>query len=172
MKKKPFLDKKGLIKALQGHFKLEWTGLHGAPHWARVRSYGLELCGLCDADRQVVELFAFLHDCCRQNNLHDPLHGQRAADYAMSLNSVYFRISNRQLEMLHFAIAGHSDGLVHDHPTIQTCWDADRLDLVRLGIEPHPLYLSRWAATIAMKNRQSVAKLRLESRPLRVQGIL
>ncbi len=90
----------------------------------------------------------------------------------MSLNTVYFRISNRQLEMLHFAIAGHSDGIVHDDPTILTCWDADRRDLVRLGLEPDSLYLSRLAATIARKNRQSVEKLRLESGPLRIQGIL
>jgi uncharacterized protein len=166
MKKNSFLDKKGLIKTLQSHFILDWAGVHGAAHWARVRNYGLELCGLCDADRQVVELFSFLHDCCRQNDLHDPLHGQKAADYAVSLNSVYFSISNLQLEMLHFAIAGHSDGLVHDDPTIQTCWDADRLDLVRLGIEPHPCYLSPRAASIATKSQRSKTNLPLESIPL------
>ena len=28
-----------------------------------------------------------------------------------------------------------------DDVTIQTCWDADRLDLWRIGIEPRPEYL-------------------------------
>ena len=30
--------------------------------------------------------------------------------------------------------------LTHDI-TIQTCWDADRLDLGRIGIRPNPTYL-------------------------------
>jgi len=36
----------------------------------------------------------------------------------------------------------HSDGAVDADPTIQTCWDADRLDLGRVGIKPAAKYLS------------------------------
>ena len=36
----------------------------------------------------------------------------------------------------------HSDGAVDSDPTIQTCWDADRLDLGRVGIKPTAKYLS------------------------------
>jgi len=32
-------------------------------------------------------------------------------------------------------------------PTVQTCWDADRLDLGRVGIKPAARYLSLEAAT-------------------------
>ena len=35
----------------------------------------------------------------------------------------------------------HSDGIVDAHPTIQACWDADRLDLGRVGIRPDPRFL-------------------------------
>jgi uncharacterized protein len=32
----------------------------------------------------------------------------------------------------------HSDGHVRGDLTVQACWDADRLDLARAGITPHP----------------------------------
>jgi hypothetical protein len=44
------------------------------------------------------------------------------------------------------ALAGHSDGLVTDDPTIGCCWDADRLDLWRVGAPPVPALLSTEAA--------------------------
>jgi hypothetical protein len=34
--------------------------------------------------------------------------------------------------------AGHTQERTHPDVTIQTCWDADRLDLGRVGIAPHP----------------------------------
>jgi uncharacterized protein len=40
----------------------------------------------------------------------------------------------------------HSGGEVSTNKTIQTCWDADRLDLGRVGIIPAPKYLSKKAA--------------------------
>jgi uncharacterized protein len=39
----------------------------------------------------------------------------------------------------------HSDGEVSTDKTIQTCWDADRLDLGRVGIFPSPKFLSQEA---------------------------
>ena len=33
------------------------------------------------------------------------------------------------------------EGCVHADPTIGTCWDADRLDLWRVGITPHARFL-------------------------------
>ncbi|WP_199186981.1 hypothetical protein [Blastopirellula marina] len=40
--------------------------------------------------------------------------------------------------MLYQACAGHTTGLTHDDITVRTCWDADRLDLGRVGVTPHP----------------------------------
>ena len=45
------------------------------------------------------------------------------------------------MDLLVEACAGHSDGFTKADITVQTCWDADRLDLGRVGIEPHPKYL-------------------------------
>jgi uncharacterized protein len=38
--------------------------------------------------------------------------------------------------MLAYAVRHHSDGLIEADVTVQTCWDADRLDLGRVGIIP------------------------------------
>ncbi|MFM7531655.1 MAG: hypothetical protein ACKO5J_04035, partial [Rubrivivax sp.] len=40
----------------------------------------------------------------------------------------------------------HSSGLTEADVTVQTCWDADRLDLGRVGIRPSPRYLCTPAA--------------------------
>jgi uncharacterized protein len=40
--------------------------------------------------------------------------------------------------LLHTACADHTKGLLDADITIQTCWDADRLDLGRVGIVPDP----------------------------------
>jgi uncharacterized protein len=39
----------------------------------------------------------------------------------------------------------HSEGAVHADPTVQTCWDADRLDLGRVGVMPDAKFLSAHA---------------------------
>ncbi len=47
-----------------------------------------------------------------------------------------------RLGLLINAMRFHSDGELHTDATIQSCWDADRLDLGRVGKRPHPKYLS------------------------------
>jgi uncharacterized protein len=44
--------------------------------------------------------------------------------------------SNAEIALLFEACAGHSDGLFDADITVQLCWDADRFDLGRVGIEP------------------------------------
>ena len=89
-----------------------------------------------------MELFAFLHDSCRFNDYKDPLHGERGAEFAHGINGQYFHLKAQQLDLLCFAIRHHSGGEVSTNPTIQSCWDADRLDLGRVGIIPSPKFLS------------------------------
>lgn len=141
----PNYDKKGLLDEIQLQFRIDWHGIHGANHWARVLNHGIAIGEVVNADSLVVELFAFLHDSQRHNEHIDVLHGARAADYAASLNKVYFDLSANQLDVLCHGIRFHSDGLIHTNATIQTCWDADRLDLGRVGITPSAKYLSAHA---------------------------
>jgi uncharacterized protein len=135
-----------LIQALRACFALDWHGIHGAAHWARVRLIGVRLAERTGARREVVELFAFLHDSCRENDGYDTHHGRRAAELAGSLQGNLFELGKEDLTRLLTACRGHSDGLTHPDPTIATCWDADRLDLGRVGIRPDPQRLCTQAA--------------------------
>jgi len=141
----PTYDRNGLMAAIRQQFRINWDGVHGPSHWARVRHHALRLCKLCQGDLLVAELFAYLHDSQRESEWTDPLHGARAADYAASLNGSYFELSGEQLDLLTHATRFHSDGLMHQDATIQSCWDADRLDLGRVGIKPSKQYLSTYA---------------------------
>ncbi|MGB5442704.1 MAG: hypothetical protein WBN57_08770 [Gammaproteobacteria bacterium] len=127
-----------LIPSLREQFRLDWRGIHGVSHWARVRRNGLLLAESTGASTAVVELFAFLHDSCRRNDGHDPEHGARAAVFAKSLQGFVFTLSSRELAALVEACQGHTHGRTSDNVTVQTCWDADRLDLGRVGIRPRP----------------------------------
>ena len=135
-----------LIQIIRTQFALEWTGIHGAPHWARVRENGLRLAESTGADPKVVELFAFLHDSRRLNDGHDPMHGQRAADFARMLAQEEIEIDSIALELLVESCQGHSAGQMEGDITVLTCWDADRLDLGRVGIRPDPNLLCTEAA--------------------------
>ena len=94
----------------------------------------------------VVRLFAVLHDSRRVNEATDPDHGPRAAEFALSLRGRLFELPDHEFRLLHRACAGHTHERTHPDVTIQTCWDADRLDLGRVGIMPHPSRLCTEAA--------------------------
>jgi uncharacterized protein len=135
-----------LIKAIRHGYSLEWRGIHGVAHWARVLENGLRLASLTGARLQVVRLFAVFHDSRRLNEGHDPDHGRRGADFAAKLRGALFQLPDEEFELLRIACADHTGrGTVGD-VTVQTCWDADRLDLGRVRIRPQPKYLCTNAA--------------------------
>jgi len=128
-----------LLTCLRERFELDWQGIHGAPHWARLRANGLRLAGMTGANPQVVELFAFLHDARREHDGDDPGHGQRAADLATALRGDLFELPDAEFTLLLQACSGHSRGWTTGADiTVLTCWDADRLDLGRLGPGYYP----------------------------------
>lgn len=135
-----------LVKELQAVYALNWYGIHGVAHWLRVRDNGLRLAPATGADVVVVELFAFIHDIQRQNDGHDPQHGARAAEWAVLMRDGLIELDDEAFDHLVYACAHHTEGKTHGHPTVQTCWDADRLDLGRVGITPRPDRLCTEAA--------------------------
>lgn len=130
-----------LVTYIRAEFRLEWRGIHGAGHWARVRYNGLKLAEKNGANSAVIELFAFLHDIKRENDDHDPEHGLRASNLVELLNGRFFDISEDEKGLLEAACRDHSQGKTHEDLTVRTCWDADRLDLGRVGVRPDPDYL-------------------------------
>jgi uncharacterized protein len=127
-----------LVRQLRSEFPLEWRGIHGAMHWARVRVNGLLLAEVTGANPKVVKLFAFLHDARREHDGADRRHGERAARLARELNGRLFSLAAAELDLLEWACRDHSAGILDAETTVQTCWDADRLDLGRVGIRPDP----------------------------------
>jgi uncharacterized protein len=135
-------DRTGLADHIRSQFKIDWNGLHGANHWARVLHHGKRIGLKRNADLLVIELFSFLHDSCRWDDGRDPMHGERGAEFAHGINGQFFHLDGAQLDDLCFAIRHHSSGEISTNPTIQTCWDSDRLDLGRVGIFPSPEFIS------------------------------
>jgi uncharacterized protein len=125
-----------LIAAIREQYLLEWDGIHGQEHWERVRENGLRLAKRTGARADVVELFAYFHDACRHNNEHDPQHGPRGAELARRLVGSAFELDPAGLDLLAEACIGHTRGETVAEITVATCWDADRLDLGRVGKKP------------------------------------
>jgi uncharacterized protein len=108
--------------------------IHGPDHWQRVERNALKISASNGAIVDVVRLFAVFHDSRRENDGVDSEHGKRAAAYAASLRGVLFDLSDEHFKLLHYACRWHTDGKLSEDPTIGACWDADRLDLGRVGI--------------------------------------
>lgn len=116
----------------------DWTSLHGPSHWRRVERNGLLLASQTGANPEVVKLFALFHDCQRIDDGWDKGHGERGAAYAKHLRGTMFDLTDDDFELLTFACTWHTYGTTHHDPAIATCWDADRLDLNRVGVRPDP----------------------------------
>ncbi len=123
------------------------SSLHGEGHWRRVAAAGLALLPETPtADPAVVFLFAIFHDSTRVNDGHDPLHGPRGAALARDLRGEAFDLEDEEMGLLGFACEEHTNGGVGSNPTVGVCWDADRLNLWRVGIRPDRRLLSTGAA--------------------------
>ncbi len=127
-----------VLKAVLQDYALPLNGDHGVSHWARVLENGIRLAEETGAQVEVVQLFAVLHDSRRQNEVTDPQHGPRAAEFATELRGSVFDLDDHEFRLLYRACEGHTHERTHPDVTIQTCWDSDRLDLGRVGITPHP----------------------------------
>ncbi len=138
--------RKKLITAATGYYRLPLEGRHGRDHWQRVFENGMRLAMRTCADTEVVALFALMHDLGRQNEGIDSEHGARSAEIAKQLRSGHSFLNDAQFQFLYQACAQHNLGYTQANITIQTCWDADRLDLGRIGMMPKPQFLCTDAA--------------------------
>jgi uncharacterized protein len=143
----PIPDPASLVAAVLERSTGKDSLLHGEGHWRRVTAAGLALLPETPAaDPAVVFLFAVFHDSMRFNDGHDPLHGPRGAALAGELRGEAFDLDDAKMELLSFACEEHTNGGVGSDPTVGVCWDADRLNLWRVGIRPDPRLLSTGAA--------------------------
>ena len=135
------------MEAVLGRSTGKDSFLHGEGHWRRVAAAGLALLPETSAaDPAVVFLFALFHDSMRLNDGRDPLHGPRGAALAGELRGEAFELEEAGIDLLKFACEEHTNGGVSSDATVGVCWDADRLNLWRVGIRPDPRLLSTEAA--------------------------
>jgi uncharacterized protein len=137
-----------IVQSILSEYRLNLRGTHGAWHWLRVRSNGLALAEATPAaDREVVELFALLHDSQRFDEYEDIEHGKRAAEFVERLSAEgVITLGQARLKTLMKACAGHTIEVRSTDPTIGCCYDADRLDLSRLGDAPDDRFMSTVAS--------------------------
>ena len=125
-----------LLREILARYPLNPWGLHGLAHWARVLENGRKLQAQTDARLDVVELFAIFHDSQRRNDGLDFGHGKRGAELVAKLRDSFYQLDQEGFELLSAACAGHTSSHGPADITVWTCWDADRLDLGRVGTRP------------------------------------
>ena len=127
---------------------------HGISHWERVERNGL-LLATPECDVTVIRLFAYLHDSCREDDSYDEEHGPRAAKMIEGLRETLLKdLSDEQFRMLQEACRLHTSTRSTGNPTIDACFDADRLDLGRVSFHA----LKRWPPRKAKSLRNAIKK--------------
>ena len=120
------------------HSKMGYYSIHGVSHWDRV-ARNAELLKTCDVDVLVVKAFAYIHDVERINDDEDPQHGPRAARLVDEIRSTVLDFLNEEeIRQLKVACRLHTTKWKTEDATVNACFDADRLDLGRVGITPNP----------------------------------
>ena len=139
--------------------------VHGIEHWHQVEFNGLLLAPRTGADIDVVRLFAIFHDSKRFDDGYDRDHGLRGAEFAKECREAkLFEIDDARFEKLYHACKFHTHERSNDDPTISTCYDADRLDLGRVGfpLDPQKMATSFGSqiASLSLKQQVSVFTMR------------
>ena len=114
--------------------------IHGLSHCQRVERNAIRL-QHPGVNMTVARLFAYFHDACRSECKiqSESEHGLLASELVMSLrNSLLKDLSDYEIEMLSTACKLHTTTFKTGNPTIDTCFDADRLDLWRVFVKPDP----------------------------------
>lgn len=141
-------------KALRTYSMSRWPEelgtTHGVKHWDRVARFG-RILYQDGADMDVIMAFAYLHDSERMDNGRDIDHGKRASKHIDSIRNTKLRqLSDEQISKLKRACELHTTTHKTGDITIDICFDADRLDLPRVGIAPLPHKMATLKGRIAV----------------------
>lgn len=133
-----------LLEAVYSSATKLGSAIHGPEHWHSVAVAALHLLAAGEpADRPLVFVFALLHDARRLDDGADPEHGPRAAELLHRLRERgLLDMPDLRAAHLDEALRAHTRGEVSENPTIALCWDADRLDIGRVGYALDPAFFS------------------------------
>jgi uncharacterized protein len=130
-----------IAPALEARLPLGESPVHGYEHARRVGLFAEILAWQYGADMFAAVVAAYCHDCARENDGPDPGHGARSWQRCAGVLRDLF--PGLPMKALRLAIEDHSLGSTTQAPLIASLWDADRIDLMRLGYELDPLRFSR-----------------------------
>ncbi len=120
------------------HTKMGIYSVHSIAHWDRVAQNADSL-KTSDVDVLVVKAFAYIHDVERKDDGSDILHGPRAAALVDEMRDTELAFLNDdEIRQLKEACELHTTTWRTEDATVNACFDADRLDLGRVGITPNP----------------------------------
>ena len=125
-------------------------GLHGLNHVKRVVENAKTIAkNECPNHYDDIVMGAYLHDIGRVNDNGGNEHALQGFEISKQLLAKYWpHLDHRKILT---AIKEHADSLITDDPLIGSIWDADRLDLTRLGIKINPELLSTKTAKKLLK---------------------
>lgn len=135
-----------VFKKMMSQYSLDVeSGVHGYSHWARVAENALMISATENNSKSaeaVCIAFALFHDICRLNENSDYEHGCRGADL-MELYRDEINLSNEEFHAAYTACKDHTNCVItEDGVLVGACFDADRLDLGRVGITPDAQYMN------------------------------
>lgn len=120
--------------------KCSYTKIHGINHLRQVAYLAGRFAYSINECEETAIIGGYLHDCARENDGNGNSHAHESALLATKIISKFYPEIN--IERVYNAIFFHADGLITDDPFIGCIWDADRLNLVRIGIIPKVELLS------------------------------
>ena len=132
-----FLSKKVDINQLQKIILEEQPirDTYGFSHGQRVAN-NCNLLATPGANRVVMYLFAFLHDAFRYGGESKIEYGVRSFERLKEMREVLLKnISDDEFNLLQETFRAHSAKMRTGNPTIDTCLDANRLDVIRRGAD-------------------------------------
>ena len=145
-----------LLNIIKQNFKLDLYGDHGIYHWERVYFNTQKLAKYYDIQSEVFELFSILHDSKRENEYKDINHGKRASEFVKELiEQKYIKLNKTDAQRLIYACANHTKSDItnklYNDMIVQICFDADRMDIDRVGIIPDEKYfLTKYAKELIL----------------------
>jgi len=106
--------------------------VHGMAHLRRVAYTAGRIAGATGENVEGAIVAGFLHDCARTDEGGGNSHAHASAEIARELMGRFY--PHLDMGRLCEGIARHADGTATADLLIGSIWDADRLDLRRLGI--------------------------------------
>lgn len=116
--------------------------IHGTHHWINVAQIAGAIAHQENSDVLGAQAFGLLHDCCRENDNHDPQHGPRAAQWIRSHKEIKRILGRERAAAVALACEIHTLRITTKDPFCGACLDADRITLHRVGITPNPFLFS------------------------------